>query len=154
MTARYVQRLHERIRLLEEQLSSKRVEEGSETAPSPVRRIPVFQDGNSTPNSRRSTLQIGRMIAPTLEGNGDVESAVSTPNYLSGNIEPLARGILNRSRSDDNTRYEWNEGGDERDSGTDAMGTGFKGNGHSGFFGNSTPKPIIHGRWVLNFVLR
>src|SRR3981189_2111825 len=118
MTARYVQRLHERIRLLEDQLSSKRVEEGSETAPSPVRRIPVFQDsGNSTPNSRRSTLQIGRMIAPSLEGIGDVESAVSTPNYRSGNIEPLARGTLNRSRSDDNARYEWNEGGDERDSG-------------------------------------
>ena len=154
MTARYVQRLHERIRLLEEQLSSKRVEEGSETASSPVRRIPVFQDGNSTPNSRRSTLQIGRMIAPTLEGIGDVESAVSTPNYRSWNIEPLARGILNRSLSDDNTRYEWNEGGDERDSGTDAMGTGFKGNGHSGFFGKSTPNPIIHGRWVLNFVIR
>jgi hypothetical protein len=60
--------------------------------------------------------------------------------------------MLNRRRSDENTRYEWNEGGDAKESGTDAMGTGFKGQGYSGFFG--TPlRSTTYSRWIINIVI-
>jgi hypothetical protein len=91
-----------------------------------------------------------------LAGVGGIESTASTPNYRSGNVDPMIRRILvNRSRSDENARYEWNEAGDEKDSGTDAMGTGFKGNGNSGFFGDSLhqyPSLIAGGSSTISFV--
>ena len=129
-----------RIRNLEDQLNHKRRKDDSdERSRSPVRRHEGRYDA-STPvgfgTPRMNGDLDGLENAPGLAGAGGIESTASTPNYGSGNVDPMIRRILvNRSRSDENTRYEWNEGGDEKESGTDAMGTGFKGNGSSGFFG-------------------
>jgi len=137
--ARYVQRLHERIRLLEEQLDNqKRTVDHSDTNSSePVRRTSTLQLGGNAPTSGRlTTIELGGLNTPTLAGTGSIESTASTPIYHTGN--PVDQMTLrgNQSLSVENARYEWNEG-DERESGTDAMGTGFKGNGHSGFFGTT-----------------
>jgi hypothetical protein len=80
-------------------------------------------------------------------------SVAPTPAYHSPIGDSTSGSILNRRRSDENTRYEWNEGGDEKESGTDAMGTGFKGQGYSGFFG-TPPRSTTYSRWILNIVIR
>lgn len=143
MNGRYVQRLHERIRILEDQLNGKGQKEDSrERSRSPVQR---HASDRTTPvrlgTSRMNVDSNGLDTAPSLASMGRIESTTSTPNYRSGNVDPMIRRIvMNRSRSGENTRYEWNEGGDEKESGTDAMGTGFKGNGNSGFFGATRQK--------------
>jgi len=124
--------------LLEEQLDNqKRTVDHSDTNSStPVRRTSTLQLGGNTPASGRLTIELGGLNTPTLAGAGSIESTASTPIYHAGN--PVDQMTLrgNQSLFVENARYEWNEG-DERESGTDAMGTGFKGNGHSGFFGTT-----------------
>ena len=135
---RYVQRLHEQIRLLQDELSNKHGEVGSDTSKSPVRRTSGYGE------------QTVELSSPLI---GFMGSATPTPAYHSPNGEPISRSILNRTRSDENTRYEWNEGGDEKESGTDAMGTGFKGEGYWGFFGTSFCT-LTYSRWILDIIIR
>ena len=116
---------------------------------SPARRISVYE-GQTTPAVRG---EVAGVSTPTI-GLAPAGPTAPTAMYRAPHwdVDPITRRIQSRASFEDNTRYEWNEGGDEKESGTDAMGTGFKGNGQSGFFG-TIPHIVPNVRRFVYFVV-
>lgn len=55
--------------------------------------------------------------------------------------------------ANENETYEWDEGGDEKELGTDAMGAASTRDYKPGFFGSFMFRFITYSRWILNFII-
>lgn len=75
---------------------------------------------------------LARVPTPTIP-NGDSETPHAS--YRLPDAERTSLTILNQEHPDGIETYEWDEGRDEEELGTDAMGSASKGNSHLGFFG-------------------
>ena len=143
LTDSYVHRLQEQIRILQGELKDKEQEGPSDRRNSSTRRLSGHGEQNDPAVS-------AEMSKPMM---GLADTITSPPPYRSPDIKPISPATSNINRSDENKRYEWNETGNEKEEGTDAMGTGFKGHGSSGFFGTHLAIST-YSRWIFDFVIR
>ena len=96
-------------------------------------------DGGSLQNQRLSDHSRDHSAAAALSASARVPAPTipfedsTTPPSL--DAEPTSLAMLNQGHTDGNETYEWDEGGDEKELSTDAMGAAFKGDYRPGFFG-------------------
>ena len=128
---RFVDSLQERIKFLESQLGGPRssVEATSSPAggqaPLDDRRRSSDQDRDHSAAAALSSL--ARVATPTASATN---SAYRSPKATSASIP-----IISPSHPNENETYEWDEGGDEKELGTDAMGAASTRDYKPGFFG-------------------
>ena len=129
MGGRFVDSLQERIKIFESQLGGPR-SSGDTT----VTHAQVQWDGERRPFDRNrdhsaaaALSALARVSTPTASATN---SAYRSPK---ANATPLP--ILSPPEPNENETYEWDEGGDEKELGTDAMGAASTRDYKPGFFG-------------------
>jgi hypothetical protein len=125
-----VDSLQERIKLLESQLGRPR--SGLETATSRHGQLQLDGGRRSSDQDRDHSAAaalsaLARVSTPTASATN---SAYRSPK---ANATPLP--ILSPPEPNENETYEWDEGGDEKELGTDAMGAASTRDYKPGFFG-------------------
>ena len=122
--------MQEKISLLEHQLNSQKSSgDASDESSSLDRRI---LDHVRDHSAAAALSALARVPTPTIPFG---DSMTPNASYCSPDREAASLTILNQRRTDGNETYEWDEGGDEEELGTDAMGSASKGDYHPGFFG-------------------
>lgn len=127
--------LQERIKFLESQLGGSR--SGIETT-STITIGQVEVDGRRSSDQDRdhsaaaALSSLARVATPTASA---VNSGYRSPK---ANTTPIP--IMSPPQPNENEMYEWDEGGDEKELGTDAMGAASTRDYKPGFFGTHSPR--------------
>ena len=134
LTDRFVDCLQERIRLLEAQLNVSSIQVTSRSNQwSPPRSLPVSeQDRDHSAAATLSSLaQVPTPTAPI--------SSILNQSQKDDESNGAARLPTVPPDGPDHETYEWDEGGDEKELGTDAMGAASTRDYKPGFFGIKNP---------------
>src|SRR5947207_7805249 len=130
---RYVEGLQEKIKVFESQLNTRKsLSDGSDGGSLSSR---LLSDHDRDHGAAAGLSALARVPAPTIPFSDAVTSHAAHRSHDDRSTSFMTSHVGNKT-------YEWDEGGDAKELGTDAMGTSSKGDHRSGFFGMHHPSSI------------
>jgi hypothetical protein len=134
---RYVDGLEAKVKLLENQLTAIKSAKNSQSQTLQGRRL---SDQDRDHSAAAALSSLGRVSTPA--SNPFADAPAQHPYHTPDDTISTPLPIIAPSTGDanENETYEWDEGGDEKELGTDAMGAASTRDYKPGFFGIVVPR--------------